>query len=65
MEGQIHQMSPENCRTCGMTCIMPREESYFDRRNNEIVTEAIWICHRCGTRIGSGEISRVKQDEKE
>jgi PHP family Zn ribbon phosphoesterase len=44
--------------------IIPREESSYDRFSQETIVEAVWVCHRCGSRFGSGVVSRTKDNEK-
>ena len=58
-------MNGMTCSFCGLTNVLPKEESSYNRMTNEVVTEAVWICPRCGQKFNGGEISRVKQsDEK-
>jgi ribosomal protein L37AE/L43A len=63
MAGQIHQLTQQSCNVCGQGGVQPREESYYDRYTQETVTEAVWVCYRCGNRFAGGEISRVKHNE--
>ena len=65
MSDQIYQLTPLTCNMCGQTGVTPREEQHYDRFTQEIVTEAVWQCFRCGSKFNAGVVSRVKQDEKE
>jgi len=64
MQGQVHQLTQLACTSCGLPGISPRTETYEDRYSQEIVTEATWTCHRCGSRFSSGIVSRVAKNEK-
>jgi|CryBogDrversion2_1035201.scaffolds.fasta_scaffold522457_1 hypothetical protein len=64
MAGEIHQLTQRSCTSCGMGGIIPREESSYDRFSQETIVEAVWVCHRCGSRFGSGVVSRTKDNEK-
>ena len=62
---QIHQLTQLTCNMCGQSGVSPRVETYTDRYAQEIVTEAVWYCPRCGNRFSSGVVSREKINEKE
>ena len=62
MEGQIYQLCPQACGYCGQACVQPQTSTYTDMRTNELVTEAVWSCHRCGSKFQNGEVSRIKQN---
>ena len=65
MSNQVHQLTQLTCNMCGMPGINPRVDRYRDRFAQEMVTEAIWVCHRCGNRFNAGIISREKINEEE
>lgn len=65
MSGPVYQLTPISCNQCGMGNIHPRESNYYDRYSKETVTEATWVCHRCGNVINRGEISRTKDSDTE
>lgn len=60
MDSQVYQLTQLTCNCCGQTGISPRTETYEDRFAQEMVTEAVWICHRCGQRFNAGVVSREK-----
>ena len=60
MSNNVHQLTQLSCTSCGAGGISPRTETSYDRYTQETVTEAVWICSRCGSRFNSGEVSRVK-----
>ena len=60
MDSQVYQLSQLTCNYCGQTGISPRTETYEDRYAQEMVTEAVWTCHRCGQRFSAGVVSREK-----
>lgn len=64
MSGQIHQFTQQICSSCGAGGISPQISQYYDRYTQETVTEATWVCTRCGTKFSQGEVSRVKDDKK-
>lgn len=64
MSEQIGQLTQLSCNHCGMSGIIPRTSSYTDRFTQEIITEAEWVCHRCGNRFNTGIVSREKINEK-
>ena len=64
MSGRIHQLTQLSCNMCGMSSISPRTSTYTDRFTNEIITEAEWVCHRCGNRFNSGIVSREPNEKK-
>ena len=64
MSGQVYQLTQQTCNMCGQPGVQPRTDTQYDRYTRETVTEAYWVCPRCGSRFAGGEISRVK-DEKE
>lgn len=61
-----HQLTQLSCNFCGQPGIRPRVSTYEDRYNQELITEADWICHRCGNRFESGIVSRqpIKKNER-
>jgi ribosomal protein L37AE/L43A len=63
MDSQVHQLSQLTCNYCGQVGIIPRTETYEDRFAQERVTEAVWVCHRCGQRFNAGVMSREKINE--
>ncbi len=65
MSGNVYQLTQLPCSSCGYSIVSPQESTYVDRFTQEIVTEATWVCPRCGTRFNAGEVSRVKINEKE
>ena len=60
---QVHQLTQLTCNMCGQTGVSPRVETYTDRYAMEIVTEAVWYCHRCGSRFNAGVVERKPIDE--
>lgn len=64
MANEIQQLTQQTCTQCGMGGIIPRTENSYDRYTQETIIEAVWICHRCGSRFCSGEMSRTKANEK-
>ena len=61
---QVHQLTQQTCNMCGQSGISPRTEQYTDRYSQELVVEAVWQCHRCGSRFCSGIVSRTPLNEK-
>lgn len=64
MANEIQQLTQLPCTQCGMNGIAPRTENSYDRYTRETIVEAVWICHRCGSRFYSGVVSRTKENEK-
>ena len=60
----VHQLTQQSCTFCGQGGVWPRESKFYDRYTQETVTEATWICHKCGQRFAGGEVSRVKDNEQ-
>lgn len=60
MSDYIHQLTQQTCTFCGQAGVWPREHTYEDRYSQEVVTEASWVCHKCGNKFHEGEVSRVK-----
>ena len=65
MSDQVYQLTQMPCNSCGMGGIMPRTDTYVDRYTNEKITEATWVCHRCGSRFYSGIIAREQSNENQ
>ena len=65
MGGQVHQLTQQTCSFCGQGGVWPRENRYYDRHTQETVTEATWVCHKCGNKFAEGEVSRVSNNEQE
>lgn len=63
---QVNQLTQISCRICGMAGISPRTYTSIDRRTQEKITEAVWTCPRCGSKIDEGVVSRepMNSDEK-
>ena len=61
---QVYQLTQQTCSMCGQCGVSPHTEQYIDKHLQEIVTEAIWRCHRCGSIFSSGIVSRQHIDEK-
>jgi C4-type Zn-finger protein len=63
MSENVYQLTQLACTMCGQGNIQPQTSTYHDRYAQETVTEATWVCHRCGNRFNSGIVSR-QPDEK-
>jgi C4-type Zn-finger protein len=63
MSEQVHQLTQLSCNMCGQSGVIPRTETYTDRFTQEVVTEAVWQCSRCGARFNSGIVSRKSTNE--
>lgn len=63
MEGTVNP-DPQTCHGCGQPAIRPRISSHKDRFTEEVITEAEWVCHRCGSRFASGVVSREPKNEE-
>ncbi len=65
MSGNVYQLTQLTCTSCGQPGVWPQESNYYDKYTQETVTEATWVCPRCGTRFNAGEVSRTKINEKD
>lgn len=54
---------PYSCSSCGAINI-GRESETIDRNSNEIITECIWSCSRCG-RVYKRGVINIKKIENE
>lgn len=61
---QVYQLTQQTCTMCGQGGVSPRTEQHIDKYAQELVVEAIWQCHRCGSRFSSGTVSRTPINEK-
>lgn len=60
----MNENRPMSCTTCGAGPWHGREEDVEDRFTNEVVTECIWLCGRCGNRFAQLELKRVPIEKK-
>ena len=54
---QTVQLIAQCCSHCGAGPWHPREEQSIDRYNNKMITEARWVCGKCGQFFASGVVS--------
>lgn len=47
---------------CG---IQPSESKTYDRYTDETITEATWVCYRCGNIVHRGEVAREKHGNEQ
>lgn len=60
LEGTVENRSI-SCTNCGAGPFQGREET--QRVGDEIITECVWICGRCGSKFCNGIISRTKVEK--